>query len=79
MFYGRGAGEFPTASAVMGDVIDVVRNIGYGCTGRISCTCYKDLPIKEFGQVKNKFFIRMRSQMNREYLPLLQRYLETIK
>ena len=23
------------------------------------CTCYKDLPIKEFGQVKNKFFIRM--------------------
>ena len=30
MFYGRGAGEFPTASAVMGDVIDVVRNIGYG-------------------------------------------------
>ena len=27
MFYGRGAGEFPTASAVMGDVIDVVRNI----------------------------------------------------
>lgn len=25
MFYGRGAGEFPTASAVMGDVIDVVR------------------------------------------------------
>ena len=23
MFYGRGAGEFPTASAVMGDVIDV--------------------------------------------------------
>ena len=27
--------------------------------GRISCTCYKDLPIKEFGQVKNKFFIRM--------------------
>ena len=59
MFYGRGAGELPTASAVMGDVIDVARNIGYGCTGRISCTCYKDLPIKEFGEVKNKFFIRM--------------------
>lgn len=27
MFYGRGAGQMPTASAVMGDVIDVVRNI----------------------------------------------------
>ncbi len=29
MFYGRGAGEFPTASAVMGDVIDVARNMAY--------------------------------------------------
>ena len=29
MFYGRGAGELPTASAVVGDVIDVVRNIQY--------------------------------------------------
>ena len=28
MFYGRGAGEFPTASAVMGDVIDVCEKYG---------------------------------------------------
>ena len=28
MFYGRGAGELPTASAIMGDVIDVIRR---GC------------------------------------------------
>ena len=27
MFYGRGAGELPTASAVVGDVFDIVRNI----------------------------------------------------
>lgn len=59
MFYGRGAGEFPTASAVMGDVIDVVRDIQYHCTGRISCTCYKNTKIKEFKDVKNKFFLRM--------------------
>ena len=59
MFYGRGAGEFPTASAVMGDVIDVARNMAYGCNGRISCTCYKNLPVKDIGNVKNKFFIRM--------------------
>ena len=59
MFYGRGAGEFPTASAVVGDVIDVARDIQYGCTGRISCTCYKDTPIKKFKEVKNKFFLRM--------------------
>lgn len=59
MFYGRGAGELPTASAVMGDIIDVARDLQYKCTGRISCTCYKELPIKVFDDVKNKFFIRM--------------------
>lgn len=59
MFYGRGAGELPTASAVMGDVIDVARDLQYHCTGRISCTCYKNLPIKSFDDVKNKFFLRM--------------------
>ncbi|MBM6750277.1 homoserine dehydrogenase [Mediterraneibacter glycyrrhizinilyticus] len=62
MFYGRGAGEMPTASAVAGDVIDVARDIAYGCTGRISCTCYRQLPVKPFGEVENKFFIRMQVQ-----------------
>ena len=28
-FYGRGAGEMPTASAVVGDVIDVARNLQF--------------------------------------------------
>lgn len=59
MFYGRGAGELPTASAIMGDVIDVARDIQYHCTGRISCTCYRTTPIKKFDDVKNKFFLRM--------------------
>lgn len=59
MFYGRGAGELPTASAVMGDIIDVARNIEYGCNGRISCTCYREMPIKKFDEVENKFFLRM--------------------
>lgn len=59
MFYGRGAGELPTASAIMGDVIDVARNLKYGCNGRISCTCYNQIPVKSFDEVKNKFFLRM--------------------
>lgn len=59
MFYGRGAGQLPTASAIMGDVIDVVRNLGYHCTGRINCTCYRDTPVKPFEQMKNLFFVRM--------------------
>lgn len=59
MFYGRGAGELPTASAVVGDVLDVVRNLMHDCTGRIGWGVYKELPIKEFKDVKNRFFIRM--------------------
>ena len=59
MFYGRGAGEMPTASAVVGDVIDAARDLAYDCTGRISCTCYRQIPVKDFGEVENKFFLRM--------------------
>ena len=59
MFYGRGAGEFPTASAVMGDIIDVARNIQFYCTGRIHCTCYKELPIKKITEIESKYFMRL--------------------
>ena len=33
MFYGRGAGGAPTASAVVGDVVSAARNIVRGCSG----------------------------------------------
>ncbi|WP_424152405.1 homoserine dehydrogenase, partial [Selenomonas noxia] len=35
MFYGRGAGALPTASAVVADIIEVVRDIVSGTTGRM--------------------------------------------
>ncbi len=59
MFYGRGAGEMPTASAIVGDVFDIVRNILFDCTGRISCTCYKELPVKEADEIESRFFLRL--------------------
>ena len=59
MFYGKGAGELPTASAIMGDVVDVARNINFDCCGRIGCTCYKQLPIKKMDDICSKYFIRM--------------------
>lgn len=58
MFYGRGAGELPTASAVVGDIFDIARNINADCCGRIGCGCYKTLPIKGKDDIKNKFFVR---------------------
>lgn len=59
MFFGRGAGELPTASAIVGDIFDVVRNSLAGCNGRIGCTCYKSLPIRQMEDIKSRYFVRM--------------------
>lgn len=59
MFYGRGAGAMPTGSAVVGDIMDVARNMLFHCNGRIGCSCYKELPIKKIGDAKSSYYIRM--------------------
>ena len=59
MFYGRGAGEFPTASAVVGDLFEIVRNIQANCCARIGCTCYKELPVKKMADTCNRYFMRL--------------------
>lgn len=59
MFMGRGAGQMPTASAVMGDIIDVCRNIVHGSCGKIGCSCYKGLKVKDISETKSKFFLRI--------------------
>ena len=59
MLYGRGAGEMPTASAVVGDVFEVVRNINNGVTGKWDNNTYNDYKIRSIDDIKNKFFVRM--------------------
>lgn len=58
-FMGRGAGQMPTASAVMGDVIDVCRDLVYDSCGRVGCNCYKSLPVKNIEDSMSKFFLRL--------------------
>lgn len=60
MFYGRGAGALPTGSAVVGDIMDVARNMLFNCNGRTGCSCYKNLPIKRIGDTTSRYYIRMR-------------------
>ncbi len=59
MFYGRGAGKMPTASAVVGDIIDALRhekkNIGYFWSG-------EKQKIVSFDNVEYKKFVRLKSQ-----------------
>ncbi|MCI8374096.1 MAG: homoserine dehydrogenase [Lachnospiraceae bacterium] len=59
MFLGRGAGRFPTGSAVAGDVFEVARNILAGSTGRLGCTCYKALRVKPADETSHRYFLRL--------------------
>ncbi len=57
MFYGRGAGGAPTASAVVGDVVTVARHIAQGCTGPV-IPMYRDLPKAPAESLKAVFAVR---------------------
>lgn len=59
MFFGRGAGELPTASAVVGDVMHASRNLIKNVPGIISCTCYEDKKVKPMGDTSTKYYIRL--------------------
>lgn len=66
MFYGRGAGMDATASAVVGDVIDLSRNMGAGISRRCAPLGYLDekvsnLPIKPMGEIVSKYYIRFQA------------------
>jgi len=58
MFYGRGAGSLPTASAVLGDLMDAARFIDRGGSGT-ACTCFHRRPIEHIGSVVSRFYIRL--------------------
>jgi homoserine dehydrogenase len=59
MFYGRGAGSGPTGSAVVGDIIDVCRNIRLGSTGRVATVHFEETKIVPMDQVETKYYVRM--------------------
>jgi homoserine dehydrogenase len=60
MFYGRGAGAMPTASAVVGDMMAAARALGGRATGRVStCTCYTQKQIRPMGLVSCKYYLRL--------------------
>ncbi|MCQ2559571.1 MAG: homoserine dehydrogenase [Clostridia bacterium] len=58
MFYGQGAGEVPTASAVVGDLIQAARNRLAGINTSF-CSCYDHKPLKSIGQIESQYFIRL--------------------
>ncbi|NLO89935.1 MAG: homoserine dehydrogenase [Clostridia bacterium] len=59
MFYGKGAGKLPTASAVVGDIISAARNLSFGMPGRVGCTCFYSKKIKPIQEIESKYYLRL--------------------
>lgn len=59
MFSGPGAGSLAAGSAVVGDIIDVARNIKHGSTARIGCTCFDTRANLSMDHVSCKNYVRM--------------------
>jgi homoserine dehydrogenase len=61
LLYGRGAGELPTASAVMSDLVDVARNIAGGTPRRLAADFYdtdRPLPIESLDSLVSRYYLR---------------------
>lgn len=63
MLYGHGAGMMPTASAVVGDIVDLVRNILSGSKGRLPLLSYqfdniKKIPVMPVEDIFTNYYFR---------------------
>jgi homoserine dehydrogenase len=58
MFYGRGAGGAPTASAVLGDLVAVARNRLTGARG-MGESAYADLRIRPMGETPTRYHVSL--------------------
>ena len=58
MFYGRGAGGQPTASAVLGDVVSVARHRVLGGRGPVE-SWYAELPVLPADQARTRYQLRL--------------------
>jgi homoserine dehydrogenase len=61
LLYGRGAGEMPTASAVISDIIDVASNIAAKTAVRIPMGYYsasRSVPLKPIDEIETRYYLR---------------------
>jgi homoserine dehydrogenase len=61
MFYGRGAGDMPTGSAVVSDIMDIGRDILAGCRDRSPVAAFrerKQLRIRKMDDITSCYYLR---------------------
>ncbi|PLR92623.1 homoserine dehydrogenase [Bacillus sp. T33-2] len=59
MFYGPGAGSLPTATAVVSDLVGVVKNLRLGVNGSSAVTPQYEKKLKQPEEVYSKYFLRL--------------------
>lgn len=59
MFYGKGAGKLPTASAVVADVIDAAKHVG---TNIMTIWNDQKLELASFDEAQHRFFVRVAAE-----------------
>lgn len=69
MYYGRGAGKLPTASAVVSDVVDCARHIG-----KVIMCFWDDQDVELTGieQASRRFFVRVEEEKERKALQVFE-------
>ncbi len=62
MFYGKGAGAMPTASAVAADIIDASRCLRYGIQNGMLDVKLKDIAVIHGDEMISSFYLRLQAQ-----------------
>jgi len=57
MFYGAGAGELPTATSVVADLVAIGKNMKLGTSGKSATSAYKQTVLKTDEQISSKYFL----------------------
>ena len=59
MFYGPGAGSLPTATAVVSDLVNVMKNMRLGVNGSSAVAPQYEKNLKSTKEIHSKFFLRL--------------------
>ena len=67
LFYGAGAGELPTASAVVGDLMEIAREVRRGSQGRVAPLSFlpdhlEPLPVVPLGELLGRSYLVFQAQ-----------------
>lgn len=65
MFYGRGAGQMPTASAVWSDIVEIARRLAHGLRPlplELPAVDHAALPVRPMDEIRSCYYLRVMAQ-----------------